>query len=140
MAKAAETREKPEHAARHCLTEIPYRMLAYVRHDGNNTPLFQVAGVPDGPMGAEKALKLAYAKHGGDCFYCRKPIKKGEFTLDHAVPRAAGGTIALQNLLISCRPCNLEKGSKPIELYKKDPGREWLAAQLAQIQERLNRL
>lgn len=140
MAEAAVKLEKLENATRHCLEQTPYRMLVYIRSDGNGRNLYQVAGSSAGPKGAEKALKDAHNIHGGVCFYCHKPVKPDELTIDHADPRAVGGATDLQNLLISCRPCNVEKGCRPIEFYKPEAGREWLSAVLAQVQDRLNRL
>jgi 5-methylcytosine-specific restriction endonuclease McrA len=44
------------------------------------------------------------------CQYCgvRKPPK--ELNLDHVVPRARGGKSTWDNLVTSCRPCNVRKG------------------------------
>lgn len=44
------------------------------------------------------------------CQYCgeRKPPR--ELNLDHVVPRARGGKSTWDNLVTSCRPCNVRKG------------------------------
>jgi 5-methylcytosine-specific restriction endonuclease McrA len=115
-------------------------MIAFIRLDGNGTPLYQVAGSPASERNAEKALRLAHETHGGDCFYCKKRIAKGQVTIDHVDARAFSGTKDLQNLVIACKPCNALKGRQPIELFKPEAGREWLGALLAQVQDRLNRL
>ncbi len=140
MANAHARTERPEDAARHWLVEMPYRMVAFVRVDQNGTPLFQVAGSDAPPAGAEKALKRAFAVHGGTCFYCKAAVASEHLTLDHVEPRAHGGSQSFQNLVIACRPCNRDKGERPIELFRPAAGREWLSALLAQVQERLNRL
>lgn len=106
----------------------------------NCRPRYQVAGSEASPRGAEKALRVAHEVHGGDCFYCKKPIAAEALTIDHAEPIARGGGEELQNLLIACRPCNSLKGAKAIELFDADAGREWLSATLVRIQARLNRL
>ena len=44
------------------------------------------------------------------CFYCGTkdvPLEK-----EHILPRAKGGTDRADNLTISCRPCNIEKGNR----------------------------
>ena len=44
------------------------------------------------------------------CFYCGTkdvPLEK-----EHILPRAKGGTDQADNLTISCRPCNIEKGNR----------------------------
>ena len=114
-------------------------MVVYDRSN-QKTPLYRVAGSAEAAMGAENALRLAFEIHGGDCFYCEQPVKKGDLSIDHAEPAASGGKSHLQNLLIACTACNQKKGPKPIERFDPDAGREWLSALLAQVQYRLNRL
>lgn len=132
--------EKPEHAARHCLVHLPYRMVVFARKDGKGTPLYYVAGSDRGPMGAEKALRAAHKIHGGECFYCKQAVGESEFTVDHVEPDALGGKAHLQNLVIAHKACNQAKGHRVIEAYNADAGREWLNALLRQVQDRLNRL
>jgi 5-methylcytosine-specific restriction endonuclease McrA len=114
-------------------------MVVYARTNGT-TPLYLVAGSDAAAMGADKALRAAYQLHGGVCFYCKKKIGEGQLTIDHAQPAAIKPIKDIQNLVIACRPCNLEKGAKPIEFFNAEAGREWLSAVLAQVHERLNRL
>lgn len=139
MTKTAQKIERPENGARPCLETMPYRMVVFSRWNGK-TPLYCVGGSASKEMGAEKALRTAHKIHGGDCFYCKKPIKKGEATIDHAEPERLGGGKSIQNLIIACKPCNAAKGHKPIEAFNRDAGAEWLKALLAQVQDRLNRL
>ena len=133
------SKESPVDATRHCLTEIPYRMVVYVRSN-RQTPLFCVVGSTKGASSAENALREAFRIHGGICFYCKKKVRPDQLSIDHVEPLVAGGNKDLQNLVISHRKCNLAKGHKPIECYKSEAGREWLSALLAQVQDRLNRL
>jgi 5-methylcytosine-specific restriction endonuclease McrA len=46
-----------------------------------------------------------------ECQYCGA---KGDMTFDHVVPRAHGGRTTWQNVVASCSPCNLRKGSKTL--------------------------
>ena len=46
------------------------------------------------------------------CQYCGKRPGPAELNLDHVVPRSRGGTDCWENLVVSCRPCNLKKGKK----------------------------
>ena len=139
MLKAAKT-ENPAYAARHWSAETPYRMVVYKRTDGNGTPLYLVAGSNCGEVGAERALRTAHDLHGGECFYCKHEVPKGELTLDHVEPEASGGSAHLPNLVIAHKRCNIAKGHQPIESYSPEAGREWLTALLKQVQDRLNRL
>ena len=61
-------------------------------------------------------------------------------TIDHVEPDRFAGRNNLQNLLASCRNCNLTKAQHPIDAFKPEAGREWLGALLRQVQDRLNRL
>ena len=132
--------EDAANGARHCLSELPYRMIVFARQTGNGTPLYLVAGSELGARGAEKAMRLAHEIHGGICFYCRKDVPSGSLSIDHVEPRKTQSRSSIQNLLIACRSCNLQKGSQAIEAFQPEAGREWLGALLRQVQERLNRL
>jgi 5-methylcytosine-specific restriction endonuclease McrA len=54
---------------------------------------------------------------GHSCAYCSQPAD----TLDHVVPRSAGGLTVAENLVPACRRCNLAKASVD--------WREWFTAQ-----------
>jgi 5-methylcytosine-specific restriction endonuclease McrA len=42
---------------------------------------------------------------------------KKKFTIDHFIPKSKGGGDDLNNLVTSCRDCNLEKADKISEKY-----------------------
>ncbi|MFM6853578.1 MAG: HNH endonuclease [Sphingopyxis sp.] len=133
--------ELPCNAARPCLTELPYRAIVHIRdHAGTSVPLYQAAGAQGGPFGAEKALKAAHKVHGGNCFYCKKPVAHADMTIDHIEPKSRGGTSSIQNLVVACKPCNSAKGHLPIEAYKPGVGAEWLQALLRQVEDRLRQV
>jgi hypothetical protein len=46
------------------------------------------------------------------CQYCGKRPGPSELNLDHVLPRSRGGVDSWENLVVSCRPCNLKKGKK----------------------------
>jgi 5-methylcytosine-specific restriction endonuclease McrA len=48
-----------------------------------------------------------FAEWSHACAYCTKPAD----TLDHVVPRIAGGLTVAENLVPACRRCNGAKGS-----------------------------
>lgn len=45
------------------------------------------------------------------CQYCGAQPAKSELTVDHVVPRSRGGDTTWENVVCSCKPCNLRKGS-----------------------------
>ncbi len=50
-----------------------------------------------------------------DEFTCQYCGSKGDMTFDHVLPRARGGKTTWQNVVASCSPCNLRKGSKLVK-------------------------
>jgi 5-methylcytosine-specific restriction endonuclease McrA len=44
------------------------------------------------------------------CQYCGKRPAIVELNLDHVLPRARGGPYSWENLVVSCKPCNVKKG------------------------------
>ena len=57
----------------------------------------------------------------GRCVYCGKSRTRLE--LDHLRPRATGSD-RIDNLVVSCRDCNIAKGNQPIEQFlSSDPAR-----------------
>lgn len=46
------------------------------------------------------------------CQYCGDAFETHDLTFDHVIPRAKGGKTSWQNVVASCSPCNLKKGSK----------------------------
>lgn len=56
---------------------------------------------------------MVWAKTGGVCHYCGKQTNPfADFTVDHVVPLAKGGTNELDNLVPACRRCNSAKGDR----------------------------
>lgn len=50
-----------------------------------------------------------FLRDGFSCQYCGS---QGDMTFDHVIPRARGGKTTWENVVASCSPCNLRKGSK----------------------------
>jgi 5-methylcytosine-specific restriction endonuclease McrA len=46
------------------------------------------------------------------CQYCHRKLPPRDLNVDHVIPRSRGGPDSWENLVVSCRPCNLRKGSK----------------------------
>lgn len=117
--------------------DLVYRAVVFARTNGQ-VPLYFVAGTNGGPWGAIKALTASHKVHGGRCYYCQQPVEKGGATIDHVQPKSRGGSDEIQNLVLSCKPCNAAKGNQAIEFYNPGAGKEWLEAVLKQIQQRLD--
>jgi 5-methylcytosine-specific restriction endonuclease McrA len=76
----------------------------------------------------KKAVKFSrsnlYLRDLYTCQYCDEVFDYGDLTIDHVIPRMAGGKTNFENTVTACKPCNHRKGSKimkPIrEPYKPD--------------------
>lgn len=72
-------------------------------------------GYPDGaqPPQTAKARRRerVVARDGPACCYCQRPLPPEQVTLDHVVPRSAGGGNHGANLVVACRPCNVARSS-----------------------------
>jgi 5-methylcytosine-specific restriction endonuclease McrA len=81
-------------------------------------------------MKSARRIKLfhdIYARDGGCCVYCGIParhpgrgVKRGPdlATLDHVLPRSAGGPLNRDNLVLACSACNNERGIMEAEAFR----------------------
>ena len=113
-----------------------------------------VIGTARGPICVPRVLLLAaynrvprvplrlsrrhvYMRDEYTCQYCGVQPGTKDLNLDHVLPRSRGGRSSWENLVTSCRPCNLKKGWETPEeagmLLLKQPVRpNWtMALQLA---------
>jgi hypothetical protein len=55
-----------------------------------------------------------YDRDDGICQYCGKHVDYDNFTIDHVIPRAKGGTTTWNNIVCSCKKCNFYKDSRSL--------------------------
>jgi hypothetical protein len=74
---------------------------------------------PSQPTGqwirSEKRLAI-YVRDGFQCVYCGQNLKGAaatDVTLDHLLPRSAGGSNDATNLVTACRSCNCSRQDMP---------------------------
>ena len=52
------------------------------------------------------------------CYYCLCKLTEDTVTLDHKTPPNRGGSLKkIDNFVLSCNPCNVEKGMRTAEEY-----------------------
>lgn len=56
-----------------------------------------------------------YARDSNHCQYCGKRFSTTELSLDHIVPRSAGGKTTWENVVCACLRCNIKKGGRTPE-------------------------
>ena len=75
----------------------------------------------------EAVRRAVLERDGWQCSYCHKHLEGRDATVDHIVPKAAGGTDEADNLVAACRRCN---GIKSDQLVARMPwyNPNWLEA------------
>jgi 5-methylcytosine-specific restriction endonuclease McrA len=53
-----------------------------------------------------------FARDRNRCQYCGKRFPTSELSLDHVVPRSAGGRATWENIVCACMRCNVKKGGR----------------------------
>lgn len=91
------------------------------------------ARVREHPQHKPEIRRQVWEMTGGQCFYCRDPLKHPEepmngshaengirqMQVDHIVPKDAGGPDHLCNYVPACPACNANKSAKPfVEFYE----------------------
>lgn len=89
------------------------------------------ARTPQAPLRLSR--RNVFLRDAFTCQYCGDRPAARELNLDHVIPRSRGGRSSWENLVTSCRDCNLEKGwSTPEEAgmnLRRRPARpSWSAA------------
>jgi len=74
----------------------------------------------NGDLKDKKLRDFIFQKYNYSCVYCGG---KGE-EIEHIIPKSKGGTNSVQNLTLSCRKCNIEKGTLSLELFGKRVGKD----------------
>lgn len=87
--------------------------------------------VPHAPVRLSR--RNIFLRDGFTCQYCNRRPGVRELNLDHVMPRSRGGRSTWENLVTSCRTCNLRKGwatpeesGMPLRTRPTRPG--WSAA------------
>jgi 5-methylcytosine-specific restriction endonuclease McrA len=75
-----------------------------------------------GTLAGYETREYLLEKWGRQCAYCG--IKDVPLQIEHIHPRAKGGSNSITNLTLSCKKCNIKKGTKDVkEFLKKDPAK-----------------
>lgn len=66
--------------------------------------------VPDNHIAIMNRRNI-YIRDNFKCQYCCNPFTVDQLSLDHVVPRSAGGKLTWSNTVTCCKQCNFRKGS-----------------------------
>ncbi len=53
-----------------------------------------------------------FIRDGNRCQYCGKRFTTNDLSLDHVIPRSAGGPATWENIVCACVKCNVKKGGR----------------------------
>ncbi|MGP4093003.1 HNH endonuclease [Nonomuraea sp. KM90] len=95
--------------------------MAYRKKSITSAIRRQVAVKYHCPPGASIKVPCHYCGALGEIWWWR--LRSGQpsswvsfdHEIDHVIPEAQGGSTAIENLVLACRPCNRRKGSRLIE-------------------------
>lgn len=68
------------------------------------------------PSQRRKAKTKLYKHQNRKCALCGNRFKYSRLTLDHIIAKVVGGTDSVYNLQLLCRPCNLFKGARNMQV------------------------
>lgn len=73
--------------------------------------------------GKTNLRRILFIREQGHCFWCEKPTRFKDGTIDHLIAKARGGQLNQGNTVYSCSPCNRLKSDKDpfIFLYDRTP-------------------
>lgn len=71
-----------------------------------------------------------FLRDGYTCQYCARRGTPRDLNLDHVMPRSRGGPMSWENVVCSCRVCNLKKGGRTppeanMRLLRRPVGPRW---------------
>lgn len=74
-----------------------------------------------------------YARDQHRCIYCNELAER--LTLDHVIPRSAGGSNVSENLLTACMDCNRDRGNQPVTQFAPNAALRILTAMTSPLPE-----
>ena len=119
------------------LLPISYKRVEVANFDTQKMQYPEITGVAyqQGTLQGYEVREYLLEKWGRKCSYCGKTNIPLE--VEHIVPKSRGGTDRMSNLTISCRKCNLEKGTQTAEEFGY-PNLQHQAKQLLKAPSGLN--
>lgn len=69
-------------------------------------------------LAIEAWMRAVKSKPFAHCYYCGSRISTGRIHFDHIVPLSCGGPHCVENLAVSCAPCNQSKNAKMLKEWQ----------------------
>lgn len=75
---------------------------------------------------------------GGRCIYCGHELTVANMTIDHIIPKSAGGTDAEFNMIACCKECNAKKADQALGVFLIQKGSARRMAYLNRLNSLIN--
>jgi 5-methylcytosine-specific restriction endonuclease McrA len=79
-------------------------------------------------------------RDGAHCAWCGAARWRRDLTIEHVLPRSAGGVTTPDNALVACRRCNRARGSRPVVAYVRSLRAQGIEPVVPAIRRALERL
>lgn len=63
--------------------------------------------------------EFIFSRDGGHCTHCGVRVTWSNHHIDHKIALACGGSNEVRNLTLSCKPCNLSKGTLSAREFRR---------------------
>ncbi len=67
--------------------------------------------------GITKWMQDVKSKKTSICYYCKSSVNTDSIHFDHIIPISNGGPHSIENLCVSCQPCNNRKHAKSVKAF-----------------------
>ena len=96
------------------------RKRYYYQHPEKQKAYTHTRRVKGGKKLSPETINILIDESDNICFWCNEEIPQGHLHIDHIYPVSKGGKNDTFNLVVSCRTCNLSKGSKDPEIFLEE--------------------
>lgn len=73
----------------------------------------------------QRQIQCLLRETDSSCIYCGRPLSVETATRDHIRPYCLGGVDAMENLVASCKSCNVKKDSQTLSSFIASNGRKY---------------
>jgi len=87
-----------------------------------------------------RRLETLVRRDGPACVWCGHEPWREDLSVEHLLPRSRGGSGVEANLVVACRRCNRQRGSRPVDAYVRALVIDGRAPRLAVLKAALERL
>jgi 5-methylcytosine-specific restriction endonuclease McrA len=85
-------------------------------------------------------LETLVRRDGPACVWCGREPWRQDRSAEHLLPRSRGGSGNEANLVVACRRCNKQRGSRPVDAYVRTLSAQGRTPRLAALNAALERL